>query len=327
VRDRYYAVRAAEHGLLHLQAMLLPRQQTEYPTRDLVAEERLHGRREGTFLVLAAMFLVASAALVLLGTGRIIDLSALITAVIPGAELPIALLLPLAVIPFGLGIVAIALVCELFGRRRATALVWAGVLGCAMAIGIAALTDQVDPSAQSLPSSAALASCYLTTNVAFVLVFDVLRRSLRGRHMWARLDLSTVIATGIGFGAFALALLGLGLADRPHVIALSVGSIAVVVASVVALTLPAALVARSLSIYLRVARHEADEDDYIDLRPRKRLPQATIVAEHADDDDDQEEQPIIPPRRRAARNSLQPYSSAEMRFFTEGDQLAEGTDA
>src|SRR5215471_16342344 len=98
VRDRHYEVRATEHGLLHLRAMLLPRQQTEYPTRDLVAEERLHGRREGTFLILAAMFLVASAGLVLLGTNRVIDLSALIAAVIPGAELPIALSLPLAVI-------------------------------------------------------------------------------------------------------------------------------------------------------------------------------------------------------------------------------------
>lgn len=304
---------------------LLPRQQTEYPTRDLVAEERLHGRREGTFLVLAAMFLVATATLVLLGTGRIIDLSALIAAVIPGAELPIALSLPLAVIPFGIGVVAIALVCELFGRRRATALVWAGILACLMLIGVAALSDQLG-GAKSLPSSLALASCYLTANVAFVLVFDGLRRGMRGRQFWARLDLSTVIAIGIGFGAFALALLGLGIADRPTVVALSLGSIGFVVLSVIALTLPAALVARSLSIYLRVARHEAEDEDYIDLRPKKRLPQAMVVAEH-DDEDDDEEEPIIPPRRRAARQSLQPYSSAEMRFFTEGDQLAEGTDA
>src|SRR5262249_21747157 len=95
---------------------LLPRRQTEYPTWELVAEERLHGRREATFLVLAAVFLVTAAALILLGASRIIDPSSLLATALPEVELPIAIRIPLGAIPFALGGLSIALVVELYGR-------------------------------------------------------------------------------------------------------------------------------------------------------------------------------------------------------------------
>ncbi len=83
----------------HDDRWLLPRRQTDYPTRDLISEAALHGRREATYLALAALFLVATVALIALGTSRPIDLSSMIAAVVPDVELPVAMVLPVGVIP------------------------------------------------------------------------------------------------------------------------------------------------------------------------------------------------------------------------------------
>src|SRR5262245_25949257 len=95
---------------------LLPRQQTEYPARALLPEALLHGRREATFLVLAALFFVATTALITLGMTREVDLSALLASISPSIEVPTALLVPLGALPFALALIANALVCELLGR-------------------------------------------------------------------------------------------------------------------------------------------------------------------------------------------------------------------
>src|SRR5262245_25101261 len=107
---------------------LLPRRQTEYPAWDVLAEARVHGRREATFLVLAAIFLVTAASLVVIGASRVIDPSALLAEIAPDRELPFAIQVPLGVLPFALGCLALTLVCELYGRRRAAVLVGIGLI-------------------------------------------------------------------------------------------------------------------------------------------------------------------------------------------------------
>src|SRR5262245_37301649 len=111
---------------------LLPRQQTEYPTRDLLPEAKLHGRREATFLVLATVFIASLAALVT-SPARELDLSV----VLPDVDLPVSMRVAIGVIPAALGFAAVALVCELFGRRRAAALVGAGALAAAVLVLLA----------------------------------------------------------------------------------------------------------------------------------------------------------------------------------------------
>jgi hypothetical protein len=65
---------------------------------------------------------------------------------------------------------------------------------------------------------------------------------------------------------------------------------------------------------------------------RRRLPPAQVVDDGAVPEAPIFDQDIIPPserrRRRAAQPSVQPFSSAEMQFFREGDLLAEsGADS
>src|SRR5258706_10398486 len=128
----------------HEDRWLLPRRQTEYPAWDLISEAKLHGRREATFLALAAIALVSITLLVMFGATRIIDLSALIATAAPDVELSVPLAVPLGVAPFAFGLVAVMLACELYGRRRGIALVIAGVFVTAAVVGFARVADLVD---------------------------------------------------------------------------------------------------------------------------------------------------------------------------------------
>jgi len=154
------------------------------------------------------------------------------------------------------------------------------------------------------------------------------------------------------FGAATYALVTALSPDAPidiaAIVALATGSALYTLAAIALLTLPVALLARGLALFLRVARHDGDQtdddaddeddahdgDDADDDAPielvRRRLPKAQIVddGEAAPEGQiDDEDAPLGSRRRRRAVASIQPFSSAEMRFFQEGDQLAEGTES
>jgi uncharacterized PurR-regulated membrane protein YhhQ (DUF165 family) len=326
---------------------LLPRRQTEYPTRELVAEEKLHGRREATFLVLAALFLVTAAALVVLGTSRILDPSSLFAVLVPDRELPFAMAIPFGALPFALGALALTLVCELYGRRRAMALLGIG-LGATLALAaLMRFADQVDGADAAFGPALGFVACVLVAYLVYVPLFDALRVRTAGRHLWLRLLVLSLVAQLAGWTAFGAATYGYaslvaGAIDGAAIVALATGSALYTLAVIALLTLPVALIARGLALFLRVARHDGDDvyDDACDddgdvdepvVLTRRRLPPAQIV------DDAVPEAPIfdqdiIPPserrQRRAAKPSVQPFSSAEMQFFREGDLLAEsGADS
>jgi uncharacterized PurR-regulated membrane protein YhhQ (DUF165 family) len=326
---------------------LLPRRQTEYPTRELVAEEKLHGRREATFLVLAAVFLVTAAALVVLGTSRIVDPSALLAELLPDRELPIATQIPFGVLPFALGALALTLVCELYGRRRAMALFGIGLVATLALAGLMRFADQVDGADAAFGPAVGFAACMLVAYLLYVPLFDALRWRMVGRHLWLRLLVLSVVAQLVGWTVFGLASYGYasivapGTVDAAPIIALATGSALYTLGAIALLTLPIALLARGLALFLRVARHDSDDDDdYDDARDddrdvdqpivltRRRLPPAQLVDDEAipeavDDVPRSERR-----RRRAGQPSVQPFSSAEMQFFREGDQLAEsGADS
>ena len=276
---------------------LLPRHQTEYPARDLVSEAQLHGRREATSLVLAATFFVATISMLVYGVRSVIDVGALL----PQIELPVALQIPFGVVPFALAFVVVAMTCELLGRRRATALVSVGWLASSMALGLVRLADVIDGRGVSFNPTLGLATCSALALVVHVLVFDALRTRMQGRAFSLRLVVSTMAAQVVGWAAFAAVMFATEHADTTPLV---LGSALYLAGSVVLLTLPALVVARFLRLFLRVGRFE-------------RLPPAMIVEDLVEDEPR--------PRRRAQRASIHPYSSAEMRFFTEGDQLAEAS--
>jgi len=253
---------------------LLPRQQTEYPARDLVSEAALHGRREATFLVLTTFVILGVTSLLVSGVW--ID---------PGMwwQLPVELRIPLGALPGPLGLVALMLACELYGRR-ATTLVWAALFSAAAMTALA-----YAGGAWVVP----LAVTTVVAHLATLVVYASLRRALAGRHVALRAVIAAMIAQGTAWAAFAALL-------RDDAIApVALGGAAYGLAATIALAIPLAIAARVLRLYLRVARFEAlpvqepEEDDVIPLVRRRRMPRA----------------------------SLQPFSSAEMRFFDEGDEL------
>jgi uncharacterized PurR-regulated membrane protein YhhQ (DUF165 family) len=312
---------------------LLPRRQTEYPARGLLPEATLHGRREVTFLVLAAVFLVTTAALILLGTGRVIDLAALLAWVAPSLDLHRALLVPLGVIPFAASFAAAALACELFGARRASALVWVGLFAGAGLAALLRIADVLD-GGYAFDVAVALLAGYAVAHASQLVVFTAMRRRAPGRARFLRIVVAGVVAQPLGWVAFALVLrLGRDYLSTPiahdTLVALVLGSVLFSVIGIVVLAVPAALAARGLALALRVGRDLlfSDEEGARPGEPSsrrsplaegsvaRRLPPAMIV-------DDAEAEPGAPVRRTRAA-SLSPFSSAEMRFFDEGDAVPE----
>lgn len=307
----------------HDDRWLLPRRQTEYPARELLPEEMLHGRREATFLTLAAIFLVATTALLVLGTSRIVDVSGLLARVAPDVELPFALLLPLAVVPFAASFVASALVCELLGRRRASALVWVGFVASVAMVGLMRVADLLD-GGDAFGTSLALLACYAIAHASHLAVFDRLRpRVPARRRVFLRTTIAALIAQPLGWAAFGAVLFyGRGhvvTAIAPETIIGFAATAAICsFACVLVLAIPAALVAHGLSLALRVGRdlfaQDEDEDDehvFAEGSVARKLPPALIV----DDDPDGPASLREAPRMR----QIKAFTSAEMRFFSEGD--------
>jgi hypothetical protein len=277
---------------------LLPRRQTEYPARDLVSEVNLHARREATFLVLSTLFTVTLVVLLLTGTGRLIDVGELIGSAAPDIELPVALHVPFGALPAAFGGLALLLACELYGRRRASALLWAGGFTAVALVGLARLGDVIDGHDAALLPTAALAAGALVTHAIGLVVFAGLRRRLGGRRPIVRALTASLIAQPAGWAAFAgMVYAAQAAPDVDALAAIGLGATAFTLASVLALALPLAIAARALSVFLRVARFEDTSDARVMPAP---------VAE------------------RASRQSLSPV---EMRFFSEGDQLEAAAEA
>ena len=184
---------------------VLPCRQGEYPGRPVLGEALLHRRRERTFLVLTALFLTATATSVILGTSRVIDVSYAITSVFPDVALPLDLALPFGVLAFPIALFAATLVCELYGRRRANALIMMGLIASVAISGLMYAVDVIDGADASFGSALALTACYLVAQHSNLIIYDALRHSMDGRHPILRKTLSTVHAQVGGWAAFAFA--------------------------------------------------------------------------------------------------------------------------
>lgn len=314
---------------------LLPSRQREYPSRRVLSEGHLHARREATFLILAGTFLLAAAMLPVLGTTRLLDLSELFG----GVELPIALLLPVGVLAFPLSFTAIDLVCELWGRRRANALVMVGLILNVGLIGLLAAVDRIpDPAGRegdSLPPALAFVACIFVAHMFNAQAYQALRRQARGRRgMWMRRNVSALIALIAGWVVFALVLYtyAVQVAEQPsdaaatQVASLAVASAVYCLAAAIIDTLPFVFLARSLVVFLRMGRFELESEDYAGgptVKQDESIPpprRAALVVETAPPP------PVVPPPapRPAASRISGAFTSSEKRFFTEGEELETG---
>ena len=176
-----------------------------------IEASELHARRERVFLVLAGLFLGSMTMLNILGVSRFIDLSFEIF----GMKIPMAL--AVGVLPYPITFLCTDFISELYGRRRASFVVWVGLglnlwvvaflwLGGALppqpvldpGTGLPPLDAYDYPfyRIRLLTMGAVVASmiAYLAAQMCDVFLFHFWKRLTRGRHLWLRNNGSTVVS-------------------------------------------------------------------------------------------------------------------------------------
>ena len=169
-------------------------------------DSALHQRRERVFLVLAGLFLGTLAMLNLLGITRFIDLSF----TIGGITVP--MVLAVGVLPYPITFLCTDLISELYGRRRATFVVWVGLILNVWVVFILWLgsvlpgfDEPIEDAAGRLPlffeikmltfgAVAASMVAYLAAQFVDVYLFHFWKRLTRGKHLWLRNNGSTLIS-------------------------------------------------------------------------------------------------------------------------------------
>jgi uncharacterized integral membrane protein (TIGR00697 family) len=183
------------------------------PVADLhpIEASALHARRERVFLVLAGLFLGSMTMLNILGVSRFIDMSFEVF----GVHVPFAL--AVGVLPYPITFLCTDFISELYGRSRASFVVWVGLLlnGWVVAflwVGGALPPEPALEVATGLPPTdaydfafyrirmltmgavAASMVAYLTAQFCDVFLFHFWKRLTGGRHLWLRNNGSTLVS-------------------------------------------------------------------------------------------------------------------------------------
>lgn len=183
----------------------------------------LHARRERVFLVLAGLFLGSLTMLNILGVSRFLDMSFEIF----GLQVPFVL--AVGVLPYPLTFLCTDFISELYGQRRANAVVWMGLLLNIWVVTVLWLGgalpgyETVDPhsgelvrdAAGRLPvffevralafgAVAASMVAYLAAQFCDVWLFHFYKRLTRGRHLWLRNNASTMVSQLVDSAAVIL---------------------------------------------------------------------------------------------------------------------------
>lgn len=170
-------------------------------------------RRQRVFLVLAGIFLGTLSLLNILGISRFIDLSFTLF----GSEIP--MVVAVGVLPYPITFICTDLISELYGRKRATEVVWVGLLLNVWVVfllwigGALPGFESVDPSTgellrdeadripvffeiRNLAFGAVAASmiAYLFAQWCDVQLFHFWKRLTDGRFLWLRNNGSTLIS-------------------------------------------------------------------------------------------------------------------------------------
>lgn len=173
----------------------------------------LHARRERVFLVLSGLFLGTLAMLNILGISRFIDLSF----ELGGVQVPFVV--AVGVLPYPLTFLCTDFISEIYGQKRANAVVWTGLLLNLWVMGIlwlggalpgfetldhatgaptldAAGRPPVFFEIRTLAFGAVTASmiAYMVAQFVDVYVFHFWKRLTRGKHLWLRNNGSTMVS-------------------------------------------------------------------------------------------------------------------------------------
>lgn len=203
----------------------LPSEQHRYEGLESLTEHELHRRRERVFLLLSGLFLGTLAMLNILGITRFIKLFEIdFDSAIPGSTI---FAVAVGVLPYPLTFLCTDFISELYGRRRANAVVWVGLILNLWVIFILWLGGtlpgfgSLDPvtgmpplpawdatkeayietgwtffQVRNLAYGAVAASmvAYLVAQLVDVQVFHFWKRLTNGKHLWLRNNGSTVVS-------------------------------------------------------------------------------------------------------------------------------------
>ncbi|MFW6066732.1 MAG: queuosine precursor transporter [Myxococcota bacterium] len=188
-----------------MQSAPLPTEQYRYDGLPELAPGELHERRERTFLVLAGLFLGTLAMLNILGVTRFVDLSFRLPWV--GWEVPMPL--AVGVLPYPVTFLCTDFISELYGRRRASAVVWMGLvlnLWVVLILWVGGELPGFEAAGREgtgvfyevrrLAFGAVSASmvAYLAAQLVDVQLFHFWKRFTAGRHLWLRNNGSTLVS-------------------------------------------------------------------------------------------------------------------------------------
>lgn len=197
-------------------AAALPSIQHDYPDLPRLDAITLYRRRETVFLVLAGLFLGTLAMLNILGISRFIKLFDTGTTV---GGVPLVFAVAVGVLPYPITFLCTDFISELYGRARASRVVWVGLL---LNIWVVAMLwlggalpgfERLDAETgkiaidqagrlpvffeiRALAFGAVLASmiAYLAAQFVDVHVFHLWKHITHGKHLWLRNNGSTLVS-------------------------------------------------------------------------------------------------------------------------------------
>ncbi|MCY4359227.1 MAG: queuosine precursor transporter [Cyanobacteria bacterium MAG APA_bin_95] len=174
------------------------------------SQNRLNPRRELAFLVLSGLFLGSMSLLNVLGLSRFINF---------GRIGPFPIVVTIGVLPYPITFLCTDVISEIWGERRASQLVWVGLLVNVWILlvvwfgGILPGFEQIDPTTglpavdeagrqplffelRRLTMGTTMASmvAYLTAQLTDVRLFHAWKRLTRGRYLWLRNNGSTMVS-------------------------------------------------------------------------------------------------------------------------------------
>jgi hypothetical protein len=163
----------------------------------------LHARRERVFLVLAGLFLGTLAMLNILGILRFINFGSIETEAWGTLVFSVAV----GVLPYPVTFLCTDLISELYGRKRANAVVWVGLLLNGWVLFILWLGG-ILPGFETIPGEGtfydvrtlafgatyASMAAYMVAQFTDVWLFHYWKRVTKGKHLWLRNNASTVVS-------------------------------------------------------------------------------------------------------------------------------------
>ncbi len=181
----------------------------------------LHERRERVFLILSGLFLGTITMLNILGISRFVDLS------FPLFGFKIPMVVAVGVLPYPITFLCTDFISEFYGKHRANAVVWMGVVLNLWVVFILWLGSALPPSPlldpvtgeiaanapdraffdiKRLAYGAVLASmiAFLAAQFCDVYLFHFFKKVTNGKHLWLRNNGSTLVSQFIDTSAVIL---------------------------------------------------------------------------------------------------------------------------